>query len=117
MLTHLDNPGMTGDGKVLAGINIFLASILFGLAYIRTQSLAMPIGLHFTANLMQGGVLGFGVSGTDQSGLLKPIFAGVPEWLTGGQIGLEASILGLLFVVITLTLFYISLMSGAGKAA
>jgi hypothetical protein len=79
LLTHLNNPGMMGDIKILAGINIFLASIMFGLAFIRTQSLAMPLGLHLMANLIQGGVLGFGLSGTDQSGLLKPIFAGVPE--------------------------------------
>jgi uncharacterized protein len=69
LLTHLNNPGMTGDVKVLAGMNIFLASLMFGLAFIRTKSLAMPLGLHFMANLMQGTVLGFGVSGTDQPGL------------------------------------------------
>ncbi|MBL8102880.1 MAG: CPBP family intramembrane metalloprotease [Anaerolineales bacterium] len=106
LLTHLNNPGMTGDAKILAEINIFLASLIFGLAFIRTKSLAMPLGLHFMANLMQGGILGFGVSGTDQSGLLKPIFAGAPEWLTGGQFGLEAGALGLFFVVVTLALVY-----------
>ena len=106
LLTHLNNPGMTGDVKVLAGINIFLASIMIGLAFIRTQSLAMPLGLHFMANLMQGGILGFGVSGTDQSGLLKPILAEVPEWLTGGQFGLEASVPGLICVIGTLILLY-----------
>ena len=97
---------MTGSIKIIASVNIFLASILFGLAFIRTQNLAMPLGLHFMANMMQSGVLGFGVSGTDQSGLLKPIFAGVPEWLTGGQFGLEASILGLICVVGALILLY-----------
>lgn len=106
LLTHLNNPGMTGDIKILAGINIFLASIMFGLAFIRTQSLAMPLGLHFMANLMQGGILGFGVSGTDQPGLLKPTIAEVPDWLTGGAFGLEASVLGLIFVVIALILLY-----------
>ena len=80
---------------------------MFGLAFIRTKSLAMPLGLHFMANFMQGGLLGFGVSGTDQSGLLKPIFASVPEWVTGGQFGLEASALGLICVVVTLLLLYI----------
>ncbi len=104
LLTHLNNPGMTGDVKILAGINIFLASLMFGLAFIRTQSLAMPLGLHFMANLMQGGILGFGVSGTDQSGLLSPVFSKVPVWLTGGQFGLEASVLGLVCVVVTLIL-------------
>lgn len=106
LLTHLANPGMTGTIKILAYINIFLASVLFGVAYIRTESLAMPLGLHFMANLMQGGVLGFGVSGTDPLGLMRPVFARVPDWITGGQIGLEASIPGLLVVVITLILLY-----------
>lgn len=100
LLTHLNNPGMTGDVKALASINIFIASLIFGVAFIRTKSLAMPLGLHFMANLMQGGVLGFGVSGTDQSGLLKPVFSEVPVWLTGGQFGLEASVLGLVCLVI-----------------
>ena len=104
LLTHLNNPGMTGDVKILASINIFIASLMFGVAFIRTKSLAMPLGLHFMANLTQGGVLGFGVSGTDQSGLLKPVFNEVPEWLTGGQFGLEASVLGLVCVVITFIL-------------
>ena len=105
LLTHLNNPGMTSDGKILASINIFIASLVFGLAFIRTKSLAMPLGLHFMANLIQGGVLGFGVSGADQSGLLKPIFSEVPAWLTGGQFGLEASIFGLACVVIIFVLF------------
>ena len=104
LLTHLNNLGMTGDVKILASINIFIASLMFGVAFIRTKSLAMPLGLHFMANLTQGGVLGFGVSGTDQSGLLKPVFNEVPEWLTGGQFGLEASVLGLVCVVITFIL-------------
>lgn len=111
LLTHLNNPGMTDDVKVLASVNIFLASIMFGLAFIRTKSIAMPLGLHFMANLMQGGILGFGVSGTDQSGLLKPIFAGVSDWLTGGQFGLEASVPGLFFVVVTLILLYMGELS------
>jgi hypothetical protein len=107
LLTHLDNPGMTGNVKILAGINIFLASILFGFAFIRTKSLAMPLGLHFMANYMQGGVLGFGVSGTDQTGILRPIFSEAPEWLTGGKFGLEASLPGLICVMATLVLIYI----------
>ena len=107
LLTHLNNPGMTGSVKVMAGINIFLASILFGLAFIRTKSLAMPLGLHWMANWAQGGVLGFGVSGTDQSGLLIPVLGDAPVWLTGGQFGLEASLPGLICVVITLFMLYV----------
>ncbi len=107
LLTHLSNPGMTGDVKVLASINIFIASLVFGLAFIRTKSLAMPLGLHFMANFMQGGVLGFGVSGTEQSGLLRTVFGGSPEWSTGGQFGLEASIFGLICVFVVFLLLYV----------
>lgn len=106
LLTHLSNPGMTGNVKVMASLNIFLASILFGLAFIQTKSLAMPLGLHWMANWIQGGVLGFGVSGSEQSGLLIPVFGDAPIWLTGGQFGLEASLPGLICVVITLLLIY-----------
>ena len=102
LLTHLNNPGMTGSVKFMASINIFLASILFGLAFIQTKSLAMPLGLHWMANWVQGGFLGFGVSGTEQLGVLKPIFGEAPAWFTGGQFGLEASLPGLICVVMAL---------------
>lgn len=106
LLTHMNNLDLTGSIRILASANIYLASTQFGLAYIRIHSLAIPPGHHFMANLMQGGVLGFGVSGTDQTGLLIPTFAEVPDWLTGEQFGFEASIFGLFFVVITLMLLY-----------
>jgi membrane protease YdiL (CAAX protease family) len=106
LLTHLNNPGMTGTVKVIASINIFLASILLGVAFIRTRSLAMPLGLHWMANWVQGSILGFGVSGTEQLGLLNPVFGNAPIWLTGGQFGLEASLPGLICVVIMLFMPY-----------
>jgi uncharacterized protein len=106
LLTHINNPGMTGSAKTLASINIFLASLLFGLAFIRTRSLAMPLGIHFMANWVQGGLLGFGVSGTGQTGLLIPVFRQGYDWLTGGSFGLEASPLGLICLVAALIQLY-----------
>lgn len=97
---------MTGTVKVMASINIFLASILFGLACIRTRSLAMPLGLHWMADWMQGGILGFGVSGTEQLGLLKPVFGNALTLLTGGQFELEASPPGFVCVLIVLFILY-----------
>lgn len=89
-----------GDSwNYLALVNIFIASLMFGLAYLRTKSLAMPIGLHFMANFTQGTVLGFGVSGSTEQGMFNPLLAeGSPDWLTGGSFGLEASVPGLLAV-------------------
>jgi membrane protease YdiL (CAAX protease family) len=107
LLTHINNPGMTGIIKTLASINIFIASIMFGIAYIKTKSLAMPLAIHFMANFTQGTVLGFGVSGGKDPSLLMPEFNNAPLWLSGGDFGIEASILGLFFVlVITLLLYY-----------
>lgn len=99
VLTHsaaLEAAGLMGW---LAGVNIALASVMFGLAFIRTHSLAMPLGLHFAANFVQGPVLGFGVSGSGGAGLLQPFSQG-PDWLTGGGFGLEASAPGLVCVVL-----------------
>lgn len=105
VLTHLNNPGMEGATRVWAGVNIFAASILFGLAFVRTRSLALPIGLHFMANVTQGLILGFGVSGTSEPGLLRPMLAPRLDWLTGGAFGLEASLPGLIAVLLAVGIF------------
>jgi len=99
-LTHSDALKEIGTQGWLAGANIFLASIMFGLAFLRTRSLALPLGLHFAANVVQGPVLGFGVSGGDQPGLLTPVMAGDQPWMTGGAFGLEASVPGFVSVVV-----------------
>lgn len=92
-LAHWGNPGMHGATRIWASLNIGLAAILLGLCYLRTHSLALPIGVHLGWNFTQGNLLGFGVSGTTMApGLLKPVFQGHPEWVTGGAFGLEASL-------------------------
>jgi len=92
-LLHWGNPGMHGATKVWATLNIGLAAVLLGFCYLRTRSLALPIGMHLGWNWAQGSLLGFGVSGnTDIKGLWTPVFHGKPEWLTGGAFGLEASL-------------------------
>ena len=105
VLTHLSNPGMTGTIKIFASINIFIASLLFGFAFLKTRTLAMPIGMHFMANLMQGTILGFGVSGNDEVSFLKPVFGHQAEWITGGSFGLEASIFGLSVLMLIVFFF------------
>lgn len=97
VLTHSDALQHAGALGVLAGVNIFIASVAFGAAYLRTRSLALPIGLHLAANFVEGGVLGFGVSGGNDPSLLRVALNG-PDWLTGGAFGLEASVPGLICV-------------------
>lgn len=106
LLIHINNPGMDGATKLLASVNIFVASLLFGLAFIKTKNLAMSIGIHFMANWVQGTLLGFGVSGSVETSLLKPVFNKGPLWLTGGTFGLEASFLGLVVLIVITGLLY-----------
>lgn len=92
-LAHWGNPGMSGATMAWATLNIALAAVLLGLCYLRTKSLALPIGVHLGWNFTQGNLLGFGVSGTtDAPGLLQPVLHGKPDWLTGGAFGLEAGL-------------------------
>lgn len=92
-LAHMSNPGMHGATLFWAIVNIALAGVLLGLCYLKTKSLALPIGVHIGWNFTQGNILGFGVSGTtDAKGLLAPVFHGKADWITGGAFGLEASL-------------------------
>lgn len=105
-LTHSDALREIGVQGFLAGANIFLASIMFGLAFVRTRSLALPLGLHFAANVVQGPLLGFGVSGDDQPGWLTPVMAGDQSWMTGGAFGLETSVPGFASVAVMTVLLW-----------
>ena len=91
---HLGNPGQAGAMRVLAFLNIFLAGMLLGLAYLGRRSLALPMGLHLGWNWTQGTLLGFGVSGTSATGYFTPALRNLPVWLTGGAFGLEGSLAG-----------------------
>jgi membrane protease YdiL (CAAX protease family) len=101
---HWGNPGMEGMTLIFSSIDLFLGSLIFGLAYIKTRSLALPIGLHLGWNWAQGNILGFGVSGHDHVGWFKPVFNSMEQWLTGGEFGPEASIFSVITSLITLAL-------------
>ncbi len=99
---HWGNPGMEGTTQIISTADLFLGSIVFGLAYIKTRSLALPVGLHLGWNWAQGNILGFGVSGYDKEGWFKPVFHDMTQWMTGGDFGPEASVCSLVVSVITL---------------
>jgi membrane protease YdiL (CAAX protease family) len=98
VLTHAKGLESAGDLKTIATINIFLAGLMFGAAWLSTRSLALPIALHFSLNFVQGPVLGFGISGTTASGMLQPALDESSPWWTGGAFGLEASIPGTVLI-------------------
>ncbi|HEU0154140.1 MAG TPA: CPBP family intramembrane glutamic endopeptidase [Arenimonas sp.] len=105
-LGHWDNPGMDGITRVVASVELALASLMLGLAYLRTRSLALPVGLHFGWNWAGGSLMGLGVSGVEQAGWFQPAFSGQPTWLTGGAFGPEASIVGIAVDLLIIALLW-----------
>lgn len=110
--SHWGNPDMSGATLAWATVELFLGAVLLGLAYWRTRSLALPIGLHLGWNWAQGYALGFDVSGFDHDGWLRPLLQNQPEWVTGGRFGLEASI----FAVVVDALLILLLWRWKGSA-
>ena len=88
--THILNPGATMWSSAAIAIE---AGLMLGIAYKCSGTLWMPIGIHWMWNFMEGPVLGFAVSGSDNAdSLIKPLILG-PEFITGGAFGAEASII------------------------
>jgi membrane protease YdiL (CAAX protease family) len=105
-LLHWGNPGMQGSTEIVASLDLFLGAVMLGLAYLRTRSLALPIGLHLGWNWTHGSVMGFRVSGYDQAGWWQPIHQGQAEWLTGGAFGPEASVFSPMVSLVVIVLLW-----------
>lgn len=101
--------------SAIGASNLFLAGVLMSVAYLRTQSLWLPIGLHIGWNLSQA-LLNLEVTGqTLARGGPLFILEG-PTILTGGNIGLEGSILGILGVIAGLILVGLIFRSAPDKS-
>jgi len=89
-LGHLWNPNVV-PGVTFA--NTALAGIWLALAYLRTRSLWLPLGVHWAWNWAMGSFFGLPVSGLHLVGatFLKADDVG-PAWLTGGTYGLEGGV-------------------------
>lgn len=90
-LVHIMNPGATWFTSLAIAIE---AGLLLGGAYMLTRSLWLPIGLHAAWNFTQGEIFGVPVSGLPEHGLIQARLSG-PALLSGGQFGLEASIIAM----------------------
>ncbi len=88
---HLKNPN---GGSILAFINTALAGIWLALAYLRTRSLWLPLGVHWAWNWALGSLFGLPVSGMTKIAP-HPLFQGTdlgPAWFTGGSYGIEGGV-------------------------
>ena len=85
---HLNNPHAVPG---FTFVNTALAGLWLAVAYLRTRSLWLPLGLHWAWNWAQASLLGLPVSGIERiapAPLLQAMNAG-PDWLTGGSYGIE----------------------------
>jgi len=89
-LVHLWNP------NVIRGVtfaNTALAGVWLAIAYLRTRSLWLPLGVHWAWNWALGSVFGLPVSGLTV--FTHPLLHGKdvgPAWLTGGSYGIEGGV-------------------------
>jgi len=92
-IAHISNPGASWFSSFAIAIE---AGILLGAAFLLTRRLWLPIGIHAAWNFTQGWVFSAPVSGGETPlGLLITRRVG-PDWLTGGDFGLEASVVAML---------------------
>ena len=90
---HLANPDATPFAALAVAME---AGILLGAAYLLTRRLWLAVGIHAAWNFTQGWVFSVPVSGGKAPlGLLITRRIG-PDWLTGGEFGLEASVVAMI---------------------
>jgi membrane protease YdiL (CAAX protease family) len=111
---HADNPDVT----IIGITNIFLVGVILVILYFQTRRLWLPIGFHVSWNLAQSWVWGFDVSGIkiqDQLFVMNPTGA---EYLTGGEFGLEGSVLSVvLFIGLVVWLLWKKVLTPTDEVA
>ena len=96
-LGHMNNPNASTYGI----INVGLAAIWLSFAYIKTRSLWLPCGLHFSWNFAQTSIYGFPTSGAEFADkTIVHLTQSGPEWITGGVFGPEGGMLATLALVL-----------------
>jgi uncharacterized protein len=112
-LAHLGNPNVVPGFTM---VNTALAGIWLSVAYLRTRSLWLPFGLHWSWNWVQAFLLGLPVSGNTRitpAPLLHALNLG-PDWLTGGAYGIEGgAACTVALIVSTLVIWRTKLISRA----
>jgi hypothetical protein len=98
--------------------NIFLASVVLVILYFQTRRLWLPISFHLSWNLAQSWLWGFDVSGIKIHNQLFVVTPTGPDLVTGGEFGLEGSILStILFVAVVVWFLLKPILRPAAEVA
>ncbi len=110
---------LTTDGWTAISVtSTVLGGVMYGVAFLRTGRLWLPVGIHFGWNWVQGTVLGFPVSGTtDFSGAFASLGAKGPVWLSGGDYGPEGSIFSLVGRLLIIALVVLATRQSSDAAS
>ena len=98
-LAHLTTP----DASLFSTVNIMLAGVWLGAAYLATRSLWLAIGLHYSWNFVMVFLFGLPVSGHNDFDKLAWLDgeAAAPVWLSGGSYGPEGGLAATLAVILS----------------
>ena len=99
---HADNANAT----LVSSLELTLVGLFFGLGFVLTGELAIPIGVHVAWNFAQGYVFGFPVSGVDEHLALIATRQTGPTPSTGGAFGPEGGLIGFLATLLGMVLVY-----------
>ena len=98
-LIHITSAGTTIFSAIAVALQ---AGVILAAVYTLTHRLWMALGLHMAWDFANDGIFGVGVagqSGAALKGLFQANLSG-PELLTGGALGVEASVIALVIVLL-----------------
>lgn len=99
----------TENATALSVLSVALGGVMCGLAYLRTGSIWLGVGIHFAWNFVQATVLGFVMSGTDDySGALWHLAGTGATWLGGGDYGPEGTVFSLVGRAVVIVLVVVT---------
>lgn len=97
-LAHAGNP----NASALSVLGNALGGLVYGIAFVLSGGIWLPLGLHFAWNFVQAPVLGFPFLGKE-IGLVQQTAVGIPL-ITGGSYGPEAGLVGMAFRLVAIAL-------------
>jgi hypothetical protein len=97
------------DFHPLVLTNITLAAFCFSFVALGQGSLWMACGIHAGWNYTQGSLLGIPVSGSEREGSIWALgpAQGAPEWLTGGDFGIEGGAAATVVLAIAVVISFV----------
>jgi membrane protease YdiL (CAAX protease family) len=91
---------LTPNASWIVAINLSVFGAMHAVGYVKTKSLFLPSGLHFSWNFFMRDIYSLPVSGTEASFSLLRVTEKGPGLFTGGKYGPEAGIPALLLMII-----------------